>query len=201
MRQRSVHLLLPAALLLLLGACISSDGSGRPLSQATGPRGAASSSPEAAEAAADTGPQRMLDLYDPLGENPWTDAFQERSILVADHVRVEGPPGLITRCVVQQDPERFRFETEATSRGLLQRTIRRLDDPRDVGIRVQLDGMQIMAMGKVEVLERPDPVAVTVVASGEAWWREPSGSEKRGESLRFEGPLVTPAPGGGSQEP
>lgn len=189
MRQRS--LLLP---LLLALSCTAPTEGHDPGRSALDPRPGPAVGQEGSE-------DRVGDLVDPLAPPPWTDAFEGRAVLMAERVRVEGPAGLITHCVVEHDLQRFVHETRTTTEGLVQRTLRRREDLEADplrGIRAQLDGLRIEALFGIEVLERPGPVDVVLEARGDVWWRDPAtGEERRGEQLR----LVGSAPGDGDDAP
>jgi hypothetical protein len=118
---------------------------------------------------------------------PWTDHFGQKAVIVAEHVRIEGPDGLLDHVVVSADD--VFYERTATHDGatLTQITMRLSDDVPI--IRAQLDQWQIAAFRRVTVVERGEPCDVTVVATGDASLRDPLGKEERGESLRWVGTI------------
>ena len=129
-----------------------------------------------------------LESASPLPEHAWTERFMGKAALVADHVEVRGPRGLLDHTVVQHDPQNFVHETSTLPTGFWQRTSIRLD--RDIydPIRAQLDAMQIMALREIVLLEQPGDVPVRVVATGDVYYHEiASGTERRGERVELIG--------------
>lgn len=124
---------------------------------------------------------------------PWTDYFGGAAILVADRIRIEGPPGLLEHLVLRADDDLFERTVKTTPEGLLQ-TLR----PRQLAeggrelARGQLDAWQLAATGEIVALERPGDVPVSVVAEGEAFWRDPDGEQRRGSRLAFEASVQAP---------
>lgn len=124
---------------------------------------------------------------------PWTDYFDGAAVLVADRIRIEGPPGLLEHLVLRADDDLFERTVKTTPEGLLQ-TLR----PRQLAeggrelARGQLDAWQLAATGEIVALERPGDVPVSVVAEGEAFWRDPNGEQRRGSRLAFEAPVEVP---------
>jgi hypothetical protein len=127
--------------------------------------------------------------FDParLAPTPWTTAFAEKAVLVADHVRIEGPNGLLEHVVVRADDAYFERQVEHDGARLVQIT-RRLSDAVPE-IRAQLDNWQIAGLREVTVVEHLAPRDVTVVATGTAVYRDPLGKEQRAETLRFTGTI------------
>ncbi len=98
---------------------------------------------------------------------PFTTAFREPGVLVAERVRIEGPVGLLEHFAAVQDPERFEYVAEATDEGFRQRWTLL---PGVFGeIRGQLDGWQIAALSRLEVLERHREGPVVLEASGDVF--------------------------------
>ena len=128
---------------------------------------------------------------DALAPKPWTDRFLKPAALIALDVRIEGPKGLLDHLVTVQDPGVLDLELKTTNAGLLQTITFRKDAPPGGEIRAQLDQLGIAALRKLTILERPGPVDVLVVASGDAFWQE-KGTDKelRGPTLRLEGKIA-----------
>jgi hypothetical protein len=159
----------PIALLLLAAGCTSSS----PTSHDESPGKAAAAEPEARPM-----PDAML---------PWTDAFQQSAVLLANEVRVEGPQGLIAHIATVSNSEQLDRVEKATPDGFLQ-VVRPKEGIHGVEIKAQLDRLTIVALERLTVLERPGAKAVIVDAKGEVFWQDlESKAEKRGEALRLEG--------------
>ena len=118
---------------------------------------------------------------------PWTETFMAPATLVAEEVRIEGPPGLIEHVAVAQDPDNISYVSRAVPQGLLQEwTVK--PSGSDEPIRGRLDALDIAVTRRLVVLERPAAVPLVVEARGEVWWRrESDGREQRGPSLRLVG--------------
>ncbi len=116
----------------------------------------------------------------------WTQAFREPAVLLAAEVEIEGPPGLIAHVAMTVDPAIHDYAVRTVPEGLLQEVS--VKSPVDGGlVRCQLDHLQIAAERRVRVLERPHTVPVTVTASGNAYWTNTAGQERRGETLHLTG--------------
>jgi len=123
---------------------------------------------------------------------PWTLAFMEGAVLVAEEIRIEGPPGLLDHVVLRQDPEVATYVTRTIPDGLLQEAAvkKELIGASGLGneVRVQLDAWSVAALRKVTVLQRPGDVPLTVTARGKAVWiSADGGTERREELLTFRG--------------
>ena len=159
-----------APLLALVAACSSPDSSTR---TASGGEGEPEKSAQ----------ERLLA---PL---PWTEAFQKPAVLIATDVRIEGPKGLLRHVATISDAEELNRVEKTIPEGFLQDIVVK---PDAVGaeIRAQLDQLAIVATRRLTVLERPGPVDVVVLASGDAYWARGKEPEKRGDSLRLDGKIV-----------
>jgi hypothetical protein len=175
----------------LLAACASSDGArvSADVAPHTSSGGldveTTSQTPELDLAGTSADEAAASDLAPP---KPWTDAFGQKAVIVAEHVRIEGPDGLLDHVVVSAD-DAF-YERTATHEGatLTQITMRLSNDVPIM--RAQLDQWQIAAFRQVTVIERAEPCDVTVVATGDASLRDPLGKEERGETLRWVGTIT-----------
>lgn len=117
----------------------------------------------------------------------WTTAFQRPAVLVADEIFIEGPPDLVDHVALRQDQETTLYATRTVNEGLRQELSARPE--LGVEVRGQLDAWSLAAFQKITVLLRPDEVAVTVRARGNAFWSASDGSaEKRESELVFRGP-------------
>ena len=144
------------------------------------------------------GPEPGPEPSEPLGQVaprppalPWTRAFEEPSVLIADVVRIEGPEGLRDHVAQHQDPDIAEYSIETTTEGLLQLTRAREEGlaPGEFReLRMQLDGWSIVALRRIELLERPVEVPVTVVATGDVTFtRVDTGERRNGARLEFRG--------------
>jgi hypothetical protein len=126
----------------------------------------------------------------PASLGRWTDAFAEPALVVADVVVIEGPPALRAHFALPQDAARIVIDTRATDRGLLQVATAKVPGTE---LTSQLDNWTVVALRRLEVLERPGETAVRIVARGDAVWRPMDGDEsrtRRGQELVLEGELV-----------
>ncbi len=117
---------------------------------------------------------------------PWTTTFEAKAVLIANVVRIEGPPGLIDHVATRPVAGSHALKTETVPEGFSQ-IILALDPARGIEIQAVLDQVQIMAMQKLEVLERPGDVPVILSASGDVFYRTDAGEEQRGANLRIVG--------------
>ena len=121
----------------------------------------------------------------PLG--PWTTAFGEPAVLIADVIRIEGPEDLVQHFATMQDPEITEYRIRTTNEGLLQETTMK----QGVGgaqISAQIDGWELKALKKLIVLQRFEDVPVTIRGQGNAFWASATGGgEQRSEELVFRG--------------
>lgn len=120
---------------------------------------------------------------EPPKPKPWTDIFLSKSIVLADLVQIEGPPGLLDHLLLRSDDALFERVVETTTQGL---TI--TITPRHAGdlVRCQLDRWHISAIRRIEVLERPGGTGIKLRVSGQALWQDMNGEEKRMNELVWE---------------
>ena len=125
---------------------------------------------------------------------PWTTAFADKAVLIADVILLEGPPDLLAHFASAQDPAIATYSTRTTPDGLLQETQVR-DGYGGVDLPGQLDGWELHALRKLVVLQRFEDAPVILRARGNAYWADAaSGREKRGNELAFRGDRPSPEP-------
>ncbi len=115
----------------------------------------------------------------------WTKAFDKGAILVANTIRVEGPPGLLTHAALTVDDTLFVLEQKTTGEGFLQVLTPRKGAGREM--RCSLGRWTLAAAQRIEILERIVPCDVLVVAKGAAFWRDLNNNVQREERLEFRG--------------
>jgi hypothetical protein len=167
--------------LAALAACAASDGARA--SEPVTPHDAAPVVVESTDAAR---PEvEAIDVSD--APKAWTDAFGQKAVVVAEHVRIEGPDGLLDHVVVSSDDAFYERSVTHDGAKLTQVTMRLGEDVPI--IRAQLDQWQFAAFRQVTVVERMEAGDVTVSAHGDASLRDPLGKEERGETLRWVGTI------------
>lgn len=120
-------------------------------------------------------------------QRPWTLRFMRPALLIAEEVYVEGPADLLEHFALRQEPENLAHEQKTTELGLLL-TTEVLPGRTGVEIRAQLDGLELAALRKLVVLQRPGEVPVTVRASGDVLYSRFDGTdERRGPTLELVG--------------
>ena len=135
-------------------------------------------------------PPQVMDEGD--APEPWTGAYSETAIMLARHMRIEGPEGLLDHVLVSSDDEFFERTLEATPAGLLQ-TVRRLGEDAPE-IRIRIDGWSLAAEESVTILERIEPGPVRVIGSGNALWRDINGGLAQADRLEFVGEIGVDEP-------
>ena len=127
----------------------------------------------------------------PRSEGRWTNAFLTPSLLIAEDIRIEGPPALRSRLGLPQGGKNLNSITKATDNGLLH--IFTLGGDEGDTIQAHLDRWHIVATKRLQVLERPFEADVQIVARGEAAWvpnsEDDEQPERRGAELKFTGEL------------
>lgn len=106
---------------------------------------------------------------------PWPTDFEASAVLVAEEVRVEGPPGLISHFALRVDPEFHDRSEETTPAGYLQTVVTKPGSP--VEIRAYLDQLEIAAFARLTMLERPGDCDIVVRASGDVYFTRTKGGE------------------------
>lgn len=128
----------------------------------------------------DGGPEDGVPIDAPA---PWTDAFIGSATILADVIEIEGPAGIRSHCVAQQDSENVDYELATTNEGL-QQTYALKPGAGGAELRAWLDNWNLVALERLVVLERPTRGgAVIVRARGDVFASLPEG-ETRG--ARFE---------------
>ena len=117
---------------------------------------------KAAEEARPAGPEPA-----PVAQ-PWTGEFQQKGILIADEVSIEGPQGLRDHVAIKQLPGQ-KYEVETTAEGFLQEVSVGADAANPIWL--QLDNLAINAVTRARVLERLDDGPVRIRARGRVTWK------------------------------
>ena len=118
-------------------------------------------------------------------EKPWTDEFMQEAVLIADSVEIAGPLGLIDRFALRVDAEEHERSERTTPDGFVQEVFVR--GPQSSEIRAWLDRLEIVALRHLRVVERAAGGDVVVRASGDVFWKEVGGGEKRAATLELVG--------------
>ncbi len=163
----------------LLFACQSSkESEGKPKANAERTAGQAAKKPG-------TG-AKAQPASGPVAKRPWSKTFMTKGVLVADEVKIIGPEGLYEHLVVKQEPD-FHVHTLRTTSEGLQTEIVPKEGVEGVEIRVYLDNLNIAAMRRVYVLERPGVTALVLEASGQAMLQMEGQPQQRSSLLRLVG--------------
>jgi len=134
-----------------------------------------------------TGSEEETSPSTPDAPLPWTDAFLARAVVVADHVRIEGPVGLLEHVVVSSDDALYERQAQHVGPSFVQTTVRLSNEVPE--IRVQLDQWQFAALQRVTIVEHLGPRDVTIVATGDAAYRDPLGGDRHAETLEWTGTI------------
>mgnify|MGYP001558119490 CR=1 FL=1 len=156
--------------------------------------GACSAPREEAARTLDSRPEAVVDESQPSDSaerardsepaKPWTKAFEQRSVLLANQVRVEGPLGLLDHLYYDGSLTHVQH-AETVPEGYLQTvSVRPGSNER---IRAELDGLRLEVLEQLTLLERVAPGPVRVSAQGQVWWRDLDGKEERGETWERSG--------------
>ena len=168
---------LSVALLVLLPACSS-----------PGPAESAPVEPMVAEPVAEATPSDASSrVAQSLTPTPWTTRFEEGATVVADHVRIEGPDGLLEHVVVRADDRYFDRQVKHGETTLTQITTRLGNEVPE--IRAYLDKWTFAAFQKVTVVEHLADVPVSVTAVGGASFRDLNGTLEEAERLEWVGKI------------
>ncbi|MEZ6018262.1 MAG: hypothetical protein R3F49_24405 [Planctomycetota bacterium] len=191
---RSVRPLGPVVLVGLLAtlgltACASPPTAGASRLEGAGRQGADRSDPGAPAPQGSAAIPASAGGAEPrsLGPTAWTKAFEASAVVVADHIRIEGPDGLLEHVVVSSDDAFYDRVVTHEGGALVQVTTRLSADVPE--IRAQLDNWQFAAFQRVTIVEHLGARDVTVVATGDASYRDPLGAEEYGETLRWAGTI------------
>ncbi|HTF91201.1 MAG TPA: hypothetical protein VK843_22505 [Planctomycetota bacterium] len=116
---------------------------------------------------------------------PWTTEFNESSILIADEVSIEGPPGLIDHVAYKQVTEQ-KYAAKTTPEGFLQEVS--AGEGNIEPIRIHLDNLAINAVRRGRWLERITDGPVRITARGDAYWKNLiTGQEQRAATIELVG--------------
>ncbi len=119
-------------------------------------------------------------------ESPWTTEFQQKAILFATEISIEGPPGLIAHVAIKQMPDQ-KYSARTTADGFLQEISVPADAPSPIWI--QIDNLAINAVRSARILERVSDGPVRIRALGDVMWKNlETGQERTAESLELAGP-------------
>lgn len=123
---------------------------------------------------------------EPEPPTPWTDAFEVESVLMADEIRVEGPPGLIEHLAIRQEPAFHDHTAKTVEAGFLQESVSKGEALAP--IRAKLDGLTLAAFQRLTVLERVVDGDVVVYAVGDAQFSKlETGEQRTAASLTLRG--------------
>lgn len=179
--------LLPPAALLFCASCGSTPDTSSQTTvdpAVTGVESVTNGGVSASEAPSAESAREVPDFFAP---KPWTGAFTETAVMLADTVRIEGPEGLLDHVASASDDEFYERTAEVTADGFRQ-TIRRLG-PESPEIRVRIDRWTMAATQRVVILENVNAREVTVIAGGEALWRDVNGHIATADRLEFVGEI------------
>lgn len=101
---------------------------------------------------------------------PWTPSFTRGALLIADEIRVEGPRGLLEH-IATRVVEPHHSQTVETLPEGFQQIFEVVDPTSGVEIRSHLDSMQIVAVRRITILERPGDVRVKISAVGRVYYK------------------------------
>ena len=101
---------------------------------------------------------------------PWTPSFTRGALLIADEIRVEGPKGLLEHIATRVVEPHHRQQVETLPEGF-QQIVEVVDPNSEVEIRSHLDSMQIVAVRRITILERPGDVRVKIRAMGRVYYK------------------------------
>ncbi|MEM8709521.1 MAG: hypothetical protein AAGG01_01100, partial [Planctomycetota bacterium] len=124
---------------------------------------------------------------EPWAPAPWTGAFGDTAVMLANAFHIEGPVGLLEHVVASSDDAYYDRSVQTTDKGLMQVIQRTSPDVPE--IRVQLDAWTLAAFDRVVILERIDESPVRVIASGDALWRDSDGRIASSERIECTGAI------------
>lgn len=101
---------------------------------------------------------------------PWTPSFTRGALLIADEIRVEGPKGLLEHIATRVVEPHHRQQVETLPEGF-QQIVELVDPNSEVEIRSHLDSMQLVAVRRITILERPGDVRVKIRAVGRVYYK------------------------------
>ncbi len=116
----------------------------------------------------------------------WTQTFMTKGVLIADEVTIQGPTGLYEHLVIKQEPD-FHLHALRTTEEGLRTEVALKPGVSEIEIRAFLDQLNIAALQRLVVLERPGQAAVVVEARGNAMLQMDGAAETRSSLLRLVG--------------
>ncbi|MCA8981987.1 MAG: hypothetical protein H6831_15080 [Planctomycetes bacterium] len=117
---------------------------------------------------------------------PWTPSFTRGALLIADEIRVEGPKGLLEHIATRVVEPHHRQLVETTPDGF-QQIVELVDPNSEVEIRSHLDSMQLVAVRRLTILERPGDVRVKVQAVGRVYYKRDGQDAVERQSIELTG--------------
>lgn len=129
----------------------------------------------------------QVQVREAAAKKPWTNAFLERTGVIADVIEIEGPPALLDHFVGHQNPDFAEYTIEPRPDGMLH-IYRRRDVHPVLEVSAQLDAWELSAFAELRVLFAVDDRPVVLRAKGGASARPYAGGEAHvGEVLEFIG--------------
>lgn len=117
---------------------------------------------------------------------PWTPSFTRVGLLLADEISIEGPQGLLDHVATRPIEPHHRQNVETIPEGFRHEIV--VADPTTaVEIRGHLDSLEVVALRRLVILERPGDVRVTVRANGNVYYKPEGGDEVRRQTLALQG--------------
>ena len=117
---------------------------------------------------------------------PWTPSFTRVGLLLADEIAIEGPKGLLEHVATRPIEPHHRQNVETVPEGFRHEIV--VADPTaPLEIRGHLDSLEVVALRRLVILERPGDVRVTVRATGNVYYKPEGGDEVRRQSLALQG--------------
>lgn len=105
---------------------------------------------------------------------PWTRAFAERTVIVAEDIVVDGPDDLVEHIAAHQSGK-VLYKAETVETGFLELYQSQGDD----FAKVQLDQWELVGTKRIRVLRRPTlDVPVKISAQGEVYFARPATGEE-----------------------
>jgi len=116
----------------------------------------------------------------------WTPSFTRGALLIADELEIEGPRGLLQHLAARVVEPHHRQQVETLPEGF-RHIIEVVDPSVGIEIRAHLDQMQMVAMRRITILERPGNVRVKVRALGQVFYKRDGAEPVERASLELQG--------------